>query len=264
MGLFLLSFGWPVLEAARTAGNGHGPLPCLHTERPPRALHPTPAAANKVIIFDPSWNPAVDLRAWGGGYGAGHAVRGMRRNPLPRTGACPEECLSAAPCPGMLHARLPARLPTLVQRRRTAHSGWASSGTSACTASLLQAGSGWAGVLRGDCQRRWSSLRLRLRLPPLRALLHAAAAAGAGASQSPGRTQTLADQSPPAGTMEEMIYSRQLYKQQHSHMVLEGARMPRMWAGEPGLGWGGRAGMGWLHCAAACSPRVQQGWRSWV
>lgn len=34
--------------------------------------------------------------------------------------------------------------------------------------------------------------------------------------------------------MEEMIYSRQLYKQQHSKMVLEGAAMPRMWEGECG------------------------------
>jgi hypothetical protein len=34
-----------------------------------------------------------------------------------------------------------------------------------------------------------------------------------------------------AGTMEEMVYSRQIYKQQHSEMVLEGKTQPRVFEG---------------------------------
>ena len=38
-----------------------------------------------------------------------------------------------------------------------------------------------------------------------------------------------------AGTMEEMVYSRQIYKQQHSEMVLEGKTQPRVFEGGPAL-----------------------------
>lgn len=36
---------------------------------------------------------------------------------------------------------------------------------------------------------------------------------------------------PPAGTLEEAVYKRQIYKQQQSNMVIDGTEEPRYWEG---------------------------------